>query len=516
MDRTVSSALFFTVLFLCSSVQASQYSFLQPVYTLLLGDSNQATSLPEHSGNTPQYTLAVHKQGNGWGSVISKNKAINCGTSCSARYTAGEVVSLAAVVETGSSFNGWYAGGNPINGCPGKTCTVIMDGKKQLTAAFTMKIRAEIEPNNDRNTATSTVLDNIISGHLSDTADQDWFEINNSSESTRTATVRFNNVFFDPTRFWLVQVYSSYDVLLAQVKVGDADTFNVTLPAGDRYYFVVLANPDFSGSSMDYTMTLLSNTRTPVHAAEREENNDLDLADFLSFDAPVDGQLMTADDEDWFRLTNDTAGRTATVTFATDAPGRDWLVSVYRADGTTLLARVSVGDGSEFNLALPHTGTSYLVVHSDHNYDSSQYTLTVQANNGRAMPVAEQEPNNSKAWATAVDFSSGNAVMTGQSMDNDLSEYDPPVDDDWFRLENSGSSRVNVSFAAPAAGTHWWIIMYDDKGKVLNSGATRAAHGRSFTVDLVTAGSYYFKIAVNTEYNAFSSAPYRITVQRDE
>jgi hypothetical protein len=511
MNRTISSALFFSFFFLCSSVQAGQYSFLQPVYTLLLGGSKQAAALPEPSGNTPQYTLAVHKQGNGWGSVISQNKEINCGTSCSARYVAGEVVTLAAVVETGSSFNGWYAGGNPINGCPGKTCTVIMDEQKQLTAAFAMKIRAEIEPNNDRNAATSTVLDNIISGNLSDAADQDWFEINNSSGSARTATVRFNNVFFDPTRFWIVQVYNSYDMLLAQVAVGNADTFNVTLPAGDRYYFVVLANPDFSGSSMDYTMTLLSNTRTPVHAAEREENNGLDLADFLSFDAPVDGQLMTADDEDWFRLSNDTAGRTATVAFATSAPGRDWLVSVYRADGTTLLARVFVGDGSEFNIALPDTGTTYLVVHSDHRYDSSQYTLTVLANDGWAMPVAEQEPNNSKAGATAVNFTTGTADMTGQ--------LEGPFIEDWFKFDSPNSRDITVTFSTNSAvgnmTTHWLIYLYNKNDIQLYYGGASSLNDKIFQVNLPSAGSYYFRIKSYLGKANYDSSQYRIIVETD-
>src|SRR5438128_9762179 len=56
------------------------------------------------------FTLSVTKAGAGTGTVTSTPAGISCGPTCSAQFTNGASVSLAAVASTGSSFTGWSGG----------------------------------------------------------------------------------------------------------------------------------------------------------------------------------------------------------------------------------------------------------------------------------------------------------------------------------------------------------------------------------------------------------------------
>jgi len=77
------------------------------------------------------FTLNVSKSGLGSGTVTSSPAGINCGGDCSEIYNYGTSVTLTANPSSGILFGGWS--GN----CTGNTtCTVTMDGVKNVTAAF--------------------------------------------------------------------------------------------------------------------------------------------------------------------------------------------------------------------------------------------------------------------------------------------------------------------------------------------------------------------------------------------
>lgn len=79
-----------------------------------------------------EVTLRVEKPGNGNGSVTSNLPGIYCGTTCSASFRAGDTVTLTAVAQGDSFFNGW---GGACNGTG--LCVVTMDAAKSVTATFT-------------------------------------------------------------------------------------------------------------------------------------------------------------------------------------------------------------------------------------------------------------------------------------------------------------------------------------------------------------------------------------------
>jgi subtilisin family serine protease len=78
--------------------------------------------------------LTVTKSGSGSGTVTSTPAGIDCGTTCSATFATGTVVTLKAKAAGGSSFGGWSGD------CSGtSTCKVTMSADHAVTATFTRR-----------------------------------------------------------------------------------------------------------------------------------------------------------------------------------------------------------------------------------------------------------------------------------------------------------------------------------------------------------------------------------------
>jgi hypothetical protein len=76
--------------------------------------------------------LTVSKQGMGLGAVTSSPAGIDCGTTCSAGFEAGSVVTLTAQPGLLSVFGGWSGGG-----CSGTgSCVVTLSADATITATF--------------------------------------------------------------------------------------------------------------------------------------------------------------------------------------------------------------------------------------------------------------------------------------------------------------------------------------------------------------------------------------------
>ena len=84
------------------------------------------------SGSAPPVTLTVTDAGSGSGTVMSSPAGIDCGSTCSASFGEGSVVTLAAGPAAGSAFAGWSGGG-----CSGTgACHVTMSAAESVTATF--------------------------------------------------------------------------------------------------------------------------------------------------------------------------------------------------------------------------------------------------------------------------------------------------------------------------------------------------------------------------------------------
>lgn len=81
---------------------------------------------------TTPAVLTVVKIGTGQGTVSSAPVGISCGVTCTAKFSGKSLITLTAVVTSGSVFDGWSGA------CTGtaSTCTVTMDAAKSVTASF--------------------------------------------------------------------------------------------------------------------------------------------------------------------------------------------------------------------------------------------------------------------------------------------------------------------------------------------------------------------------------------------
>jgi hypothetical protein len=84
------------------------------------------------TGITNPTQLSVSKAGFGTGTVTSSPGGISCGSTCSALYEQGQMVTLSASPSAGSNFTGWSGGG-----CSGTgTCQVTLSSATSVTASF--------------------------------------------------------------------------------------------------------------------------------------------------------------------------------------------------------------------------------------------------------------------------------------------------------------------------------------------------------------------------------------------
>jgi hypothetical protein len=81
-----------------------------------------------------RFPLTVSKAGTGSGTVTSSPAGINCGSTCSANYDSGTVVTLTAGAAAGSTFGGWSGGGCSGTGV---VCSVPVNAATTVTATFT-------------------------------------------------------------------------------------------------------------------------------------------------------------------------------------------------------------------------------------------------------------------------------------------------------------------------------------------------------------------------------------------
>ncbi len=98
-------------------------------YNAVLNALNNAATM--YSGSGTDVTLAVTRTGNG--TVTSSAGGISCGSTCSATFALGTVVTLTAATSGGSTFGGWSGA------CSGSstTCAVTMSAARAVTATFT-------------------------------------------------------------------------------------------------------------------------------------------------------------------------------------------------------------------------------------------------------------------------------------------------------------------------------------------------------------------------------------------
>ena len=113
----------------------------------------------------PLVPLTITRTGSAEGTVSSFPAGISCGSTCSASFSSGTVVSLTAAPASGSTFGGWSGA------CSGTgACQVTMSAAKSVGASFTLQSTTSYTlsvTNHGPATATNViVVDTLPAGAL--------------------------------------------------------------------------------------------------------------------------------------------------------------------------------------------------------------------------------------------------------------------------------------------------------------------------------------------------------------
>ena len=131
--RTTPSRWFrYSVLVLLAAAGLAGCSVDDPSFTGIIDAPQEDGGVDGPPIDAPPGTLTVEKDGTATGRVTSNPGGIDCGTTCSASFGAGAMVTLTATPDTGAAFTGWSGGG-----CSGTDpCTVTVDAAVTVRATF--------------------------------------------------------------------------------------------------------------------------------------------------------------------------------------------------------------------------------------------------------------------------------------------------------------------------------------------------------------------------------------------
>lgn len=335
---------------------------------------------------------------------------------------------------------------------------------------------AEVEPNNDTKTAQPVAGSARIKASFAPgaKADEDWYRLD-APQPMIVRVEAVGAVGADIT----VEAYDQDRNRTLRATGPEADGAvlpNVTC-TGSCWFKLFPSKKEAAG---DYTVTFT--TAAPTARSEREPNGRYVDAQPLLLDAPVDGFLAPADDEDWYLLAPQGLGpdKVLQVTLASPPDVRCELMVARQSDQAPLATYRAVDVGQDIRLrdlsapAAPETGF-YLVVRSAYVPQAGKkavrfmnakaaYTLEVKAVAG--APGLEVEPNDDAAHATpmapavpppAPDADGGVAAPAPPTATQTITRtafLSPKGDADWFtfhvdqpsivRAEVSGLDRVNL------------------------------------------------------------------------
>ena len=231
----------------------------------------------------------------------------------------------------------------------------------------------------------------------------------------------------------------------------------------------------------------------PITVTEIEPNDTKDLANVVTLEAAILGNLSSYSDVDYYPvIVNDPGVLSIGFTTAPSPQGSfggSFRVSVHDAFGVVLGSWYTLTNSTvSGNVAALAAGIYYLSVTSVSQYffDSGPYTLTASATTGGDNGY-EHESNETRETATALTL--GSPITGRLSFDTDVDYYAVQVDagDLLTVTSNSGSATMQVE---------------DANGTVL-AGYANFSTGHQVSANIEQAGRYYVRIS-NTYMSDYS------------
>ena len=225
---------------LFASTITYEYDSLDRLIQVSYGEGTVVQYSYDPAGNRTQRvvsasatTLNVSVAGTGAGTVTSAPAGIDCGSSCTAEFTAGAEVTLTALAAPGSTFAGW------AGACSGtaSTCTVTMSSAQSVTATFST-------------TVSSGGSITGLSG-LAGSAQSFAIDVPSGADTLRIRITGGVGQVELYVRFGALATLTEYDCYQS----GDASELICVIenPQAGTYFITLIGVTDFSGVSLEAT-----------------------------------------------------------------------------------------------------------------------------------------------------------------------------------------------------------------------------------------------------------------------
>lgn len=232
---------------------------------------------------------------------------------------------------------------------------------------------------------------------------------------------------------------------------------------------------------------------------EYEPNNSIATANSLSFDTPVNGQLSSGTDKDYYAVSL-TAPTVLSIQF-TPPSGTYWdfVIKFYKADGTLISSTQTTKSTSLYGLAAS-AGNYYIAVMPYYSSSYESGTYQIQASK-TTLSLSSFETESNDTIATANSLSLG-APVSGQLSSG--------TDKDYFVINASSQGVMNILFTPPT-GAYWdyKVNAYSADGTLLAGWTTTTE--KTYQIGVPAAGNYY--VAVTPYYSSsYEKDFYKITL----
>ncbi|TFH72497.1 hypothetical protein E3V39_13100, partial [Gammaproteobacteria bacterium LSUCC0112] len=304
--------------------------------------------------------------------------------------------------------------------------------------------------------------------------------------------------------YFKLGLYDSAGTLLSSFSTGEDKTYSVGVPSVGTYYLGVSAVSTSYYNSGAYTLTA-SNIAGSSDANESEANNTVATADQMTLGAAITGQLSTASDVDYFKVTANSVGALSVVfDVPTDISYAEYFsISILNESGT-LLAKRTTGTDLSFNFLAAQKGVYYAAISSTNsNYDSRSYSILLTQSNNSDNSI-ESENNNTSA--------SANALALDKSIRGQLSSSS---DLDYYSITLASAAKLRFAFDSPMDSSfqkYFTLSLIDAKGITLSSQTSGSDMVLESSVD--SAGTYYVIVA-KAPGAAFSASEYVLTASAE-
>ena len=250
---------------------------------------------------------------------------------------------------------------------------------------------------------------------------------------------------------------------------------------------------------------------------EVEDNNYYYLANQISTDVRVYGNISTSSDEDWYKFTTTKPG-VFDIDFQHESANTSnscWDIYVYDHDQNEITGQsssVSYEVKGNSGRTLPafgvSAGTYYIRVvgHNSYSWSNKTYNLCVSFT---ASSYWEIENNSSRANATSISI---NQLYHGAITNSS--------DEDWFKFTTTQPGYFTIDFQHASADTSnscWDIFVYDhDQNEITGQSSgvfyeVKGNSGRTLPAFGVPAGTYYIRVEGHNSYS-WSNKTYNLCV----